>query len=83
MRACRTGAHCIDADRVTTPLGNRGTECASVFAGDATTVHGTRTSVECMHRPMLNNSAPGDALYEPFCGTGSTIIAAETTGCIR
>jgi DNA modification methylase len=29
---------------------------------------------------MLNNSRPGDAVYEPFCGSGSTIIAAETIG---
>jgi DNA modification methylase len=33
-----------------------------------------------MRRPIVNNSAPGDAVYEPFCGSGSTIIAAETTG---
>ena len=33
-----------------------------------------------MRRPMLNNSAPDDTVYEPFCGSGSTIIAAETTG---
>jgi DNA modification methylase len=46
---------------------------------DAATVHGTQKPVECMRRPMLNNSAPGDAIYEPFCGSGSTIIAAETT----
>lgn len=31
-------------------------------------------------RPMLNNSAAGDAIYEPFSGSGSTIVAAETTG---
>jgi hypothetical protein len=31
---------------------------------------------------MVNNSATGDAVYEPFCGGGSTIIAAETTGRI-
>jgi DNA modification methylase len=31
-----------------------------------------------MRRPMLNNSKPGDAIYEPFCGSGTTIIAAET-----
>lgn len=49
---------------------------------DAATVHGTQKPVECMRRPMLNNSAPGDAVYEPFCGSGSTIIAAETTGRI-
>jgi hypothetical protein len=30
----------------------------------------------------LNNSAPGDAIYEPFCGSGTTIIAAETIGRI-
>ncbi|WP_245584053.1 site-specific DNA-methyltransferase [Rubritepida flocculans] len=47
---------------------------------DAATIHGTQKPVECMRRPMLNNSAPGDAVYEPFCGSGSAIIAAETTG---
>jgi DNA modification methylase len=33
-----------------------------------------------MRRPILNNSSPGQAVYEPFSGSGSTIIAAETTG---
>ena len=33
-----------------------------------------------MRRPMLNNSEVGEAIYEPFCGSGSTIIAAETAG---
>jgi DNA modification methylase len=47
---------------------------------DAATVHGTQKPVECMRRPIVNNSAPGDAVYEPFCGSGSTIIAAETKG---
>jgi DNA modification methylase len=47
---------------------------------DAATIYGTQKPVECMRRPMLNNSTPGDAVYEPFCGSGSTIIAAETTG---
>ena len=44
------------------------------------TVHGTQKPVECMRRPMLNNSAPGQAVYEPFLGSGTTIIAAETCG---
>jgi DNA modification methylase len=35
-----------------------------------------------MRRPIVNNSAPGEAVYEPFCGSGSTIVAAETTGRI-
>lgn len=47
---------------------------------DAATVHGTQKPVECMRRPMLNNSSPGHAVYEPFCGSGSSIIAAETCG---
>ena len=47
---------------------------------DADTVHGTQKPVDCMRRPMLNNSSPGQAVYEPFCGSGSSLIAAETTG---
>lgn len=47
---------------------------------DAATVHGTQKPVDCMRRPILNNSAPGQAVYEPFSGSGTTIIAAETTG---
>jgi DNA modification methylase len=44
------------------------------------TGHGTQKPVECMKRPMANNSKPGDAVYDPFCGSGTTIIAAEITG---
>ncbi len=47
---------------------------------DAETVHGTQKPVECMRRPVLNNSSPGQAIYEPFMGSGTTLIAAETTG---
>jgi DNA modification methylase len=42
--------------------------------------HGTQKPVECMRRPIENNSKAGDAVYEPFSGSGSTIIAAEMTG---
>jgi DNA modification methylase len=41
------------------------------------TGHSTQKPVECMRRPMLNNSAPGDALYDPFLGSGTSVIAAE------
>jgi len=47
---------------------------------DATTTHGTQKPVECMRRPLENNSSPGQAVYEPFCGSGTTLIAAETSG---
>ena len=49
---------------------------------DAATVHGTQKPVEAMRRPMLNNSAPGQPVYEPFSGSGTSIIAAETCGRI-
>jgi DNA modification methylase len=49
---------------------------------DAATVHGTQKPVECMRRPMLNNSAPGQPVYDPFLGSGTSVIAAETTGRI-
>jgi DNA modification methylase len=49
---------------------------------DAETVHGTQKPVECMRRPILNNSNPGQAVYEPFMGSGTMLIAAETTGRI-
>jgi DNA modification methylase len=47
---------------------------------DANTTHSTQKPVECMRRPILNNSSPGQAVYEPFSGSGTTIIAAEMTG---
>lgn len=33
-----------------------------------------------MRRPIVNNSSPGQAVYDPFSGSGTTIIAAEMTG---
>ncbi len=47
---------------------------------DATTIHGTQKPVEAMRRPILNNSSAGQAVYEPFSGSGTTLIAAETSG---
>lgn len=44
------------------------------------TGHSTQKPIECMRRPIENNSQPGDAIYEPFSGSGTTIIAAEQTG---
>lgn len=47
---------------------------------DTETLHSTQKPVECMRRPMQNNSNPGQAVYDPFLGSGTTLIAAETTG---
>jgi DNA modification methylase len=43
------------------------------------TGHSTQKPVECMKRPIENNSQPGDGVYDPFVGSGTTIIAAEMT----
>lgn len=44
------------------------------------TGHSTQKPIECMRIPIENNSSPGQAVYEPFSGSGTTIIAAEQTG---
>jgi DNA modification methylase len=47
---------------------------------DDRTNHGTQKPVECMLRPIENSSESGDAVYDPFVGSGTTIIAAEIAG---
>jgi DNA modification methylase len=44
------------------------------------TGHSTQKPVDCMRRPILNNSKSGDLVYDPFLGSGSTLVAAEMTG---
>lgn len=39
--------------------------------------HSTQKPVECMRRPMVNNSEPGDFVYDPFLGSGTSMIAAQ------
>lgn len=44
------------------------------------TGHSTQKPVECMRRPILNNSKAGQAVYDPFLGSGTTLIACEMEG---
>jgi DNA modification methylase len=61
--------------------GRRQSTVWSIPARDDSGVgHGTQKPVQCMQRPIENNSSPGQAVYEPFSGSGTTIIAAEQTG---
>jgi DNA modification methylase len=41
------------------------------------TGHSTQKPIECMRRPIINNSKPGDYVYEPFSGSGTTLIACQ------
>ena len=43
---------------------------------EVATGHGTQKPVELMRRPMLNHTERGDLVYDPFLGSGTTLIAA-------
>lgn len=47
---------------------------------DAPTAHGTQKPVDCMRKPILNHTREGERVFDPFLGSGTTLIAAETTG---
>lgn len=44
---------------------------------DEQTGHGTQKPLECMAKPIRNNTIEGDIVYDPFGGSGTTLIAAE------
>ena len=44
---------------------------------DAVTGHSTQKPVRLFEIPILNHTRRGDALYDPFCGSGTAIIAAD------
>lgn len=46
-------------------------------AGKEDLGHSTQKPLECMLKPILNNSKIGDYIYDPFGGTGTTLIACE------
>lgn len=46
---------------------------------NAETDHGTQKPVDCMRRPIENNTDEGETVYDPFLGSGTTVIAAEQT----
>lgn len=42
-------------------------------------LHPTQKPIPLMRELILNSSKIGDTVYEPFCGSGSTLLAAEDT----
>lgn len=52
---------------------------ASTDEADEATGHGTQKPIECMKRPIINNSKEEEGVYDPFGGSGSTLIACEQT----
>jgi DNA modification methylase len=49
-------------------------------ADNAVTGHGTQKPVRLFEIPILNHTAAGDDVYDPFLGSGTTLIAAEKLG---
>jgi DNA modification methylase len=49
-------------------------------SGEGKFDHPTQKPVELMRKPLLNHTKPGDIIYEPFLGSGTTLAAAESTG---
>ena len=47
---------------------------------DSDTTHGTQKPVECMARPIRNHGGKDDDVYDPFLGSGTTLIACEQLG---
>jgi ParB-like chromosome segregation protein Spo0J len=41
--------------------------------------HPTQKPIELMRRPLLNHLKRGEAVYDPFLGSGTTLAAAELT----
>jgi DNA modification methylase len=48
---------------------------------DGQTGHPTQKPIECMLRAIRNHGRPEHAVYDPFVGSGTTLIAAEQLGC--
>jgi DNA modification methylase len=47
---------------------------------DDHTEHSTQKPVECMARPVRNHGGLRDDVYDPFLGSGTTLIACEQLG---
>ena len=50
------------------------------YQGDDVGGHATPKPIECMARPIRNHGKAGWGVYEPFAGTGTTLLAAEMLG---
>lgn len=52
----------------------------NAFGGDKEderTAHSTQKPIDCMSRPIKNNTEKGEGVYDPFTGSGTTLMAAE------
>ena len=69
------GAHYFTEDRTQTTVFEINKPVTSEF-------HPTTKPVELIARMVANSSRPGELVYDPFCGSGSTLLAAHQLGRI-
>ncbi len=67
------GAHYFSGDR-------RQDDVFEVDKPHASDLHPTTKPVELIARMVANSSRPGELVYDPFCGSGSTLLAAHQLG---
>ena len=83
VRKCQTGHWCGGRKQTTVwEVANLNPFGGEVTAENEATGHGAQKPVEIMRRPILNHTRAGEACYDPFLGSGSTLIAAESSGRI-
>jgi len=72
-------------DRKQTTIWNIANHCAfggKDEKGEKKTPHSTQKPIDCMKRPIENNSNEGQMVYDPFLGSGTTLMAAVQSGRI-
>lgn len=75
--AVRGGAtHNYQGDRKQSTVWDIDNNSAFSKEKEERTGHGTQKPLECMARPIRNNSKEGQLVVDPFLGSGTTLIAA-------
>jgi DNA modification methylase len=47
---------------------------------DTMTSHGTQKPIEAMAKPIINNTRKGESIYDPFGGSGTSMVASHQLG---
>lgn len=47
---------------------------------DDKTLHPTQKPIAIYQRPLLNHTVKGEVMFDPFCGSGTSLIACEHNG---
>lgn len=61
-------------------IANRGEDDLWEVARETNYQHPTQKPVELARRALQNSSLPGEIVIDPFLGSGTTLLGAETTG---